>query len=131
MNALSLCPAVTTSRIDECRDFYVGRLGAEPVFDCGWYLIVRFGADSATLAFMSPRNDRDVPCRPEGLVLNIRVKDVDAEHARLAALGLDVPDPESHPWGDRSFSLRDPNGILLCIYMDIEPDEEYRRYFLK
>ena len=49
----------------------------------------------------------------------------------LLATGLtpDTP-PEDHPWGDRGFALRDPNGVMLYIYSDREPAPEFRTAFL-
>ncbi len=36
---------------------------------------------------------------------------------------------EDHPWGDRGFSVLDPNGIALYIYSDREPTGEFKAYF--
>lgn len=131
MKAISLCPAVTTSKIDECRDFYVRRLGAQVAFDCGWYIHLQFGNQNTSVAFMSPRGEQVPSLIPAGLTLNFQVEDIEAEHRRMTAMGLDVSEPEDHPWGDRSFSILDPNGIELCFYMDIEPAEEYKKFYLK
>lgn len=35
---------------------------------------------------------------------------------------------EDHPWGDRAFSVLDPNGIALYICSNREPDEEFKAY---
>jgi len=130
MIAESLCPAITSDRIDECRDFYVRFLGARVAFDCGWYIHLQFGSPAANVAFMSPRGGQSQPLNPAGLTLNFQVQDVDAEHSRLTDLGLrGLTAPEDHPWGDRSFSLHDPNGIELCLYMEIEPSAEFKEFY--
>jgi catechol 2,3-dioxygenase-like lactoylglutathione lyase family enzyme len=42
----------------------------------------------------------------------VRVDDADAEHARLAKLGLEVGELCDRPWGQRDFSFHDPDGHL-------------------
>ena len=70
-------------------------------------------------------------CDTTGLTYNFCVADVDAAYKDLRARGL-VPDaaPEDHPWGDRGFALRDPNGVTLYIYSDREPAPEFRAAYL-
>lgn len=46
----------------------------------------------------------------DGLHVAVQVEDVDAEHARLKRLGLEVGELRDQPWGERSFSFRDPDG---------------------
>ena len=43
MLANSLSPCITTTKIEESRDFYVNHLGAKTTFDCGWYVSLEFG----------------------------------------------------------------------------------------
>lgn len=53
-----------------------------------------------------------------GLVLEFRVKDVDAEYSRLQKLVKTwVKPPTTQPWGTRSFYFRDPDGNLVDFYM--------------
>ena len=37
---------------------------------------------------------------------------------------------EDHPWGDRGFGIKDPNGITVYIYTVIEPTEDFKKYYL-
>ena len=46
----------------------------------------------------------------EGLLLIVHVDDVDAQHARVVAAGVDAPAPEQKPYGVRTFSVTDPWG---------------------
>jgi uncharacterized glyoxalase superfamily protein PhnB len=49
------------------------------------------------------------------------VEDVDAEYARLNALGLaNLGAPTDKPWGVRSFMIRDPAENLVSFTKDIE-----------
>jgi hypothetical protein len=42
----------------------------------------------------------------------VRVDDVAEEHARLRGRGVDVGELSDVPWGERSFSFREPDGYL-------------------
>ena len=66
-----------------------------------------------------------------GVMLNFKVDDVDAEHARLVEAGLKVAMPlEDHPWGDRGFSVTDPIGNSVYLFSDREPADEFKQYYL-
>lgn len=46
----------------------------------------------------------------------LQVRDVDAEHARLAAAAVTVVEPPvDQPWGLREARLLDPDGVLLVL----------------
>jgi uncharacterized glyoxalase superfamily protein PhnB len=129
MHAIALSPCITTTQVEESRDFYVRHFGAKVTFDCGWYVNLELGAPAASLQFMAPQGDQP-PCNPAGLTYNLRVADVDAEYRALAASGLVAVMPlEDHPWGDRGFAVQDPNGIVLYVYSEREPDAEFKPYF--
>jgi predicted enzyme related to lactoylglutathione lyase len=50
------------------------------------------------------------------LALWLQVRDVDAEHARLAAAGVDVAEPPvDKPWGLREARILDPDGLPLVL----------------
>jgi len=52
-----------------------------------------------------------------GIVLDFLVEDVDAEYARIAALGADVVmPPATQPWGNRSMIFRDPAGNPVNVF---------------
>lgn len=122
-------PAIATPHVDAARAFYTRHFDAHLVFDCGWFISLEFG-DRLSLQFMQPQPGQPA-CNPEGLTYNFRVEDVDAEYARLSQSGLSPhAAPEDHPWGDRGFSLSDPSGVLLYIYSDRAPAEEFRAAYL-
>jgi len=131
MRANRVSAAFTTSRVEETRDFYLRYFGARVTFDCGWYINLEFGTPVSTLQFMAPLKPEHELSSGAGLIYNFMVDDVDEEHLRLTQAGLYVVVPlEDHPWGDRGFVVKDPNGISLYIYSDREPDEEFRKYFI-
>jgi catechol 2,3-dioxygenase-like lactoylglutathione lyase family enzyme len=47
-----------------------------------------------------------------GMHVAVKVEDVEAEHARLAGLGVQVGELQVKPWGERSFNFTDPDGYL-------------------
>ncbi len=129
MIAIELSPCITTSKVEESRDFYVNYFGAEITFDCGWYVNLRLGKASSTLQFMVPQPGQPL-CNPAGLAYNFHVADVDAEYESLTSRGLKPVMPlEDHPWGDRGFAVLDPNGIVLYVYSEREPNEEFKPYY--
>lgn len=66
-------------------------------------------------------SEHDGDCQPGGSVA-IYVDDVDATHATLAGLGLNPPAPEDMPWGDRMFTVEDPDGNSVSFFTP-NPDE--------
>ena len=53
---------------------------------------------------------------PTGLQLWLQVRDVEAEHARLAALGVPVlREPRTEPWGLVEMWIADPDGVPIVL----------------
>jgi predicted enzyme related to lactoylglutathione lyase len=72
----------------------------------------RFTEHRATGSAPSPG-----PGRRDDIILDFSVDDVDAEYARIAALGVDwVLPPTTQPWGKRSMMFRDPAGNLVNVF---------------
>lgn len=60
------------------------------------------------------------PGGQQGLMLGI--DDVDAEHARLSALGVELTPVDEQPWG-RFTMLKDPDGNGWILTQLTDPDE--------
>lgn len=130
MIAKKLSPCIVTDRVEESREFYQRYFDAAVTFDCGWYVNLRFGEEHSELQFMAPKQPGQLASNGNGLIYNFQVADVDREHERLTGLGLVPVMPlDDHPWGDRGFSVQDPNGVVLYIYSEREPSEEFRSYY--
>ncbi|AWI60771.1 VOC family protein [Sinorhizobium fredii] len=120
-------PCITTNHVAVTRDFYQTFFDARLAFDCGWYISLEFG-EELSLQFMEPQAGQPL-CNTEGLTYNFCVADVDREYTRITAAGLTPALPiEDHPWGDRGFAVKDPNGIMLYIYSNREPAPEFKQY---
>lgn len=121
---------LTTSRLPEVRSFYEHHFGAEAVFDCGWYVVLRLGSvDGAPeLCLMEPQSGAGEFAG--GITINLRVADADTVHTRLTEHGVELLIPlEDHPWGDRGFGVCDPCGATVYCYHPIEPAPEFKQYF--
>ncbi len=64
---------------------------------------------------------------PTGLELWLQVRDVGAEHARLAALGVPVlRPPRTEPWGLVEMWIEDPDGVRIAL-VEVPEDHPLRR----
>lgn len=63
------------------------------------------------------------PADNHSVIIELRVRDVDAEHRRLApVIGAFVQAPTTMPWGNRSLLFRDPDGNLVNYFTPVSPE---------
>ena len=80
----------------------------------GWKLntdekdVAGFAFGSAYLVIHA--SGKQAPPTGPSLYVEVQVDDVNAEHARLKELGVEVSDLQDQHWGERNFSFRDPDG---------------------
>jgi predicted enzyme related to lactoylglutathione lyase len=54
--------------------------------------------------------------RADGLLVVFVVDEIDAEHERLQAEGVEITTPiQTEPWGERFFQVTDPNGVVIQL----------------
>ncbi|MGY1730967.1 VOC family protein [Geodermatophilus sp. SYSU D01045] len=64
--------------------------------------------------------------RPRGLALWVQVRDLAAEVARLAAVGVPVvAAPERKPWGLLEATVEDPDGVAIVL-VEVPADHPLR-----
>ncbi len=64
--------------------------------------------------------------RPRGMALWVQVRDVAAEHGRLAAAGVPVRrPPRVEPWGLREMWIEDPDGVRIVL-VEVPEDHPLR-----
>jgi catechol 2,3-dioxygenase-like lactoylglutathione lyase family enzyme len=64
---------------------------------------------------------------PRGMALWLQVRDVAAEHARLAAAGVPVTSPpRPEPWGLVEMWIEDPDGVRIVL-VEVPEDHPLRR----
>lgn len=132
MNIKSTSITVISSKIEDTRKFYEDYFQAFPVFDCGWYVVLRLGSVNSgpEICLMAPRQDME-PFKG-GIFLNINVDDADITYKKLTDSGLSILIPlEDHPWGDRGFGLVDPSGVVVYCYHPIKPTKEFQKFIIE
>lgn len=112
------------------RDFYVDLFGYQVTFDSDWF--VHLGdPDAEALEVGVLRRDHEivppfVRAQPSGGILTIVVDDVDALHQKVLARDIDViEEPRNLFYGQRRMLITDPNGLLVDISSECEPDPEW------
>jgi catechol 2,3-dioxygenase-like lactoylglutathione lyase family enzyme len=112
MTIRRVVPDITSERIDESRDFYVGLLGFTVAMDMGW--VVTFASPANPTAQITLlRGDASSRAVPQ---VTVEVAHVEAIHAEAVRRGAEIVYPlTDEAWGVRRFFVRDPNGIVLNI----------------
>ncbi|HEX5450087.1 MAG TPA: VOC family protein [Gaiellaceae bacterium] len=111
---------VTTADTDRAIDFYVNTLGFEKVVDVPMgpnmrWVEVKLPGTETNIAIAPPPEGRTAGGSQTGICLD--TTDVDADHAKLKAAGVDVDDGVTR-YGDPvppMFWLRDPDGNSLIV----------------
>lgn len=76
---------------------------------------------SATVPLFAPGSAEAAANR--SVILEFLVDDVDAEYARVAALGMEcVAEPALMPWGNRVFFIRDPDQNLVGVFSPVSAE---------
>jgi uncharacterized glyoxalase superfamily protein PhnB len=113
-------PSLVTAKFYESWDFYTSVLGFQTLKECDQYVHL---AHSSGVEFGLVVHEMDgLPAElitstdGRGFWLSITVSDADAEFERLSRMGVEIHEPlEDKPWGERQFSVRDPNGVIIQI----------------
>ena len=124
----SFYPVLMSRDVAKASEFYTTHLGFEVVFEADWYVSLR--RNQWELAILQ----HDHPTIPEGsrqpvggVLLNLEVEDVDAEHQRLVQ---DAGLPErlslrSEEFGQRHFIVEAPDGVLIDVITPIRMAGEF------
>lgn len=128
MNPSKLFPLILTDKLDETKAFYTKTAGWSVTHEMPGYLQVRSEADEASpeLAFMDPAKAPALGSpmpkfQGEGLVVSVPTASADDKHkSLLAAKAAVLSEPSDKPWGWRSFTVRDPNGLVLDFFHEVE-----------
>ena len=130
MNINQVSFGFTTDKVQETKEFYEKHLGATTIFEKDGYVNLKLGDISTILEFVAPQSPEDKPSDSTGLGFNFNVDDVDLAYNKITSEKLNIVMPiEDHPWGERGFGIKDPNGLTIYIYsVTGEPTEEYKKY---
>lgn len=130
-------PVIVTTKVAECRDFYVNKLGFELVFEASWFVYVAAAANpSIGIAFMTPEHPSQPPgpekFSGEGMFFTLQVEDAAAEFERLKRAGVTIAYPvRDEPWGQRRFGVYDPAGVWLDVVQQIAPAPGFWDKYMK
>lgn len=105
---------IVTEDVERSATFYASVLGVKV---CLNEYYVELPAGGATLGFSKARFTECGVTQVPQVILDFEVDDVDAEFARLDALGVDwVQLPITQPWGNRSMTFAAPEGVLVNVF---------------
>jgi uncharacterized glyoxalase superfamily protein PhnB len=112
-----------TANFTQLVDFYRRVLGVSPEVTIG-KAYAEFDTGAGVLAILSAEAQEQyipgsaAPANNKSVILEFKVKNVDAEFTRLqSVVKTFVKPPSDTPWGTRSFYFRDPDGNLVDFYM--------------
>jgi catechol 2,3-dioxygenase-like lactoylglutathione lyase family enzyme len=127
MQVESAYPVIVTEAMRACREFYVGHLGFEVVFESSWFIYLACPGNPALgIAFMTPDHPSQPP-GPErfdgkGMFFTLQVSDAAAAFQKVRASGARIAyELRDEPWGQRRFGLVDPSGTWVDVVQQIEP----------
>ena len=113
-----MVPDITTQRLEESREFYVGLLGFEVAMDMDWVVTLVSPMNPTAQVILMTR-DATAPVQPQ---VSIEVADVDAVHRQAVERGDAIVYPlTDEAWGVRRFFVRDPAGVVVNVLGHIEP----------
>lgn len=130
MTLTSAYPVLMSADVAAAAAWYCAHLGFEETYAADWYVSLRNGAWE--LALLDPTHET-IPASHRrgaaaaGVLLNLEVDDVDAEHQRLVIeAGLPVALPlRSEAFGQRHFILVGPDDVLIDVITPIAPEGEH------
>jgi len=124
-------PVFIVKNLGNAKEFYTGYFGFGAAFENEWYLhlVTETGVQ---IGFMLPNQ----PSQPEifhnafsgeGAIFSIEVDDVDDAYAQVQRQNLNVVlSLRSEDWGQRHFSVEDPNGVYLDVVQEIAPTDAHQ-----
>ena len=103
-----------TNDVLRIRAFYESVFGGKAEGD-EWHSTLRIGG--LHMVFLLENNSDffyEYTDNASNTILSFDVDDADTEYKRLLSLGVKPhKEPTTHPWGARSFQIKDPDGNIL------------------
>lgn len=104
---------------EETVAFYRDKLGLPITFASDWF--VEFAlTESARLSIANERRATIKSSHGAGITITLQVNDADAYWDAYHSEGLNPTPCRTHPWGARTFYLRDPEGNRLEIWSSLD-----------
>ncbi|MFN7686710.1 MAG: VOC family protein [Sphingobacteriales bacterium] len=118
---MKLNAGIVTTKLAETKQFYTRLMDFGVTFENEFYLLMHTPDRSAEISFLLPNHPSQQPIfhspfAGQGMYLTIEVERVDEWYAKLKDKGAELEvDLRDEPWGDRHFTIQDPNGIAIDI----------------
>lgn len=125
---MKLTAGVITDYLAESKAFDTESLGFGITFENEFYLLLHTPNKQAELSFLLPNHPSQqpffhTPFSGKGMYLTIEMDDVDTLYQELKNKGVEIKvERRDEPWGDRHFSIEDPNGIGVDIVRYSTPE---------
>lgn len=125
---MKLNAGVITDKLAESKAFYTKLLGFGVSFENEFYLLLHTANKQAELSFLLPNHPTQqpffhAPYTGKGMYITLEMDEVDTLYTALKSKGIEIKvELRDEPWGDRHFSIEDPNGIGIDIVKYSAPE---------
>jgi predicted enzyme related to lactoylglutathione lyase len=114
MSIRRIVPNISSSRLQESKEFYINFLGLTLVMDMKW--ILTFSSDANPTAQISIVQSDTTAQINSAITLSVEVSDIDSLYEKAKALNYEIPyEITEEPWGVRRFWVKDPNGVTINL----------------
>ncbi|MFK8284852.1 VOC family protein [Capnocytophaga canis] len=125
---MKLNAGIITEKLAETKAFYTEILNFGVSFENEFYLLLHTPNREAEISFLLPNHPSQQPIfhkpfQNQGVYLTIEVENVDEVYKELKNKNIPIEiELRNEPWGDRHFTIKDPNGIGIDIVTYTEPE---------
>ena len=122
---------IITHKLEESKAFYMKNFGFKVKFENDWFVLLHTGGETDfQLAFMLPDQPTQAPVfqkvyKGQGMWITVEVDDVDQAYEEIKSMYLPIEtELRDEPWGERHFTIIDPNGIGVDVVSYIGNNNE-------
>ena len=118
MSIKRIVPNISSTRLNESKDFYINFLGLTLAMDMKW--ILTFASDTNPTAQISVVQSDNSDDSNSNITLSIEVSDIDKLYEKAKSLNYEITyEITNEPWGVRRFFVKDPNGVTINLMTHI------------
>lgn len=134
MQTTSYYPVLLSEDVSTASEFYQRHFSFRPMYKSDWYVHLQSVDDPQTNLAIVAKDHPTIPMRGRGrtggVIINFEVDDVDAQHDRLQAAGVDIAlPPRDEDFGQRHFIISGPDGVLIDVIRPIPPSADHARLY--
>jgi predicted enzyme related to lactoylglutathione lyase len=115
MEIRRIIPNISSTKMEESKDFYTNFIGLSIVMDMHW--VLTFASPSNPTAQVNIVKSEKSFVSDDHITISIEVSDVDSLYEKAIELGYEITYPlTNETWGlVRRFWVKDPNGITINL----------------